>query len=269
MPVRDIEWHIIQNALARNQFYTFRSLRRYFPHMKSLQDFINSNHYLGGLEITFQGESSEIFNLSNEAKLKALIGLLEQIESEIKKNITEYRGTYEFKPDSVSRIFYDKILKLSEDNERSKGDEGFVADKEWYVYNANYGTSEEKDFVRMLARQIDKLREKYDGIYLIRNERHFKIYNFSDGQPFEPDFVLFLKEKDGSFLTYQLFIEPKGKHLKAHDKWKEGFLKEIKDYFKDKVLEFSAGSKYRLIGVPFYNNQDENRFKESFYAALE
>lgn len=36
-----------------------------------------------------------------------------------------------------------------------------------------------------------------------------------------------------------------------------------------KVLEFSAGSKYRLVGVPFYNNQDENRFKESFFAALE
>lgn len=269
MPVKDIELHITQNALARNQFYTFSSLKRYFPHIKSLQDFISSEDYLGGIEITFQGESTEIFNLSNKAKFEALIGLLEQIESEVKRNITEYVGTHEFNPNNVSRIFYDKILKLSQDSERSKGDESFVADKEWYVYNANYGTSEEKDFVRMLARQMDKLREKYDGIYLIRNERHLKIYNFSDGQPFEPDFVLFLKEKDGRLLTYQLFIEPKGKHLKAHDKWKEDFLKKIKDYFKDKVLEFSAGSKYRLAGVPFYNNQDENQFKESFFAAIE
>lgn len=268
MPVKNIERHIIQNALARNQFYTFRSLKRFFPHIKSLQDFINSNDYLGGLELTFQGESSDIFNLNNNAKFEALIGLLEQIESEIKRNITEYVGTHEFKPDNLNRIFYDKILKLSEDSERSKGDESFVADKEWYVYNANYGTSEEKDFVRMLARQIDKLREKYDGIYLIRNERHFKIYNFSDGQPFEPDFVLFLKEKDGSFLIYQLFIEPKGRHLKEHDKWKEQFLEGIREQFKDKTMVFTTKQKYRLIGVPFYNNQDENKFKETLYTTL-
>jgi len=70
-------------------------------------------------------------------------------------------------------------------------------------------------------------------------------------------------------LTYQLFIEPKGKHLKEHDRWKEDFLKEITDRFRDRVLHFSASAKYRLIGVPFYNNEDENRFRESLYQALE
>ena len=65
----------------------------------------------------------------------------------------------------------------------------------------------------MLDRQIDILKEKYEGIYLIRNERHFKIYSFSEGQAFEPDFVLFLQEKNGDILSYQIFIEPKGKHL--------------------------------------------------------
>ena len=68
----------------------------------------------------------------------------------------------------------------------------------------------------MLDREMDTLREKYDEIYLLRNERHFKIYNFDDGQAFQPDFVLFLREQDGNMLTYQMFIEPKGKHLKAN-----------------------------------------------------
>ena len=66
---------------------------------------------------------------------------------------------------------------------------------DWYVFNANYGTSEEKAFVRMLDAQTQWLKEKYDGIYLIRNERHFKIYNFDDGQAFEPDFVLSLRRE--------------------------------------------------------------------------
>ncbi len=120
----------------------------------------------------------------------------------------------------------------------------------------------------MLDRQIGKLQEKYNGIYLIRNERHFKIYSFKDGQAFEPDFVLFLKEKNADLLTYQLFVEPKGKHLKEHDKWKQQFLKEIKENFGDKVLQFTTKRKYRLVGVPFYNNQDENQFKESLYAVI-
>lgn len=165
IPVRDIERHIIQNAFARNRFYSFRSLKRYFTHIKSLQDFAGSEDYLAGLEITFQGDSAELYNLSHRAKLEALTGLLQRIESEIRQQITEYVGTREFKPGNLDKVFYDKVLKLSEDSERAKGDEGFLADKEWYVFNANYGTSEEKAFVRMLDRQIEKLREEYDGIY--------------------------------------------------------------------------------------------------------
>jgi len=267
--VKNIERHIIQNALTRNRFYTFRSLRRFFPHLTSIQDFVTSENYLGGLEITFQGDPVDISHLSNEAKFQGLIGLLKQIESEILRNITEHKGNREFKPNNVSEVFYDKTLKLLRDTETARGDEVFLSDKEWYVFNANYGTSEEKAFVKMLDRQILKLREKFDGIYLVRNEGHFKIYSFSDGLGFAPDFVLFLKEKDGGLLTYQLFIEPKGKHLKEHDKWKEQFLKEITNEFKEKVIQFSSKQRYRVLGVPFYNNEDENIFKENLYSVLE
>jgi len=119
---------------------------------------------------------------------------------------------------------------------------------------------------------MDQLKKKYDGIYLIRNERHFKIYSFSDGQAFEPDFVLFLRKKNGNILTYQIFIEPKGRHLKEHDKWKEDFLKQITEKYKGKILEFKTQrktQKYRLVGVPFYNNEDENKFKQSLFDVLE
>ena len=48
---------------------------------------------------------------------------------------------------------------------------------------------------------------------------------------------------------------------------KEDFLKEISAEFEGKTLNFSD-KKYRLIGVPFYNNEDENAFKEHLDAAL-
>lgn len=267
--VNEISKHIVCNAIARRPFFNFKTINKYFPHIKSLRQFIESDDYLGGLEITFQGE---IYGLSNKAQLDAMMGLLNQIESELRKNITEYQGTEKFKQNSVSSVFSDKVLKLLEGSERADGDEQFVADKGWYVFNANYGTSEEKAFVRMLDRQMDALKKRYDGICLIRNERHFKIYNFSDGQAFEPDFVLFLCEKDGNMLTYQIFIEPKGKHLKEHDKWKQDFLKEITEKFEGKILEFKTQKKtqrYRLVGVPFYNNEDENQFKHSLYDVIE
>lgn len=268
VPVKNIERHIIQNALSRNPFYTFRSLNHYFPHLRTSIEFIESVDYLAGLEITFQGDPKQLEDLPNVEKLEAISGLLAQIEAEVKQNITEFIGTEKFKPNSIAQVFHDKTLKLLKDSERAKGDEGFVKEKEWYVFNANYGTTEEKAFVRMLDRQIEKLRQDHDGIYLIRNERHFKIRNFSDGQAFEPDFVLFLKEKNGDLLTYQLFIEPKGKHLKPHDQWKEKFLQEIKERFGEKTLEFSPKRKYRIIGVPFYNNEEENEFKATLFEAL-
>lgn len=270
--VKEMPRHIVYNAISRQSFFSFKSINKYFPHIKSVRQLIEADDYLGGLEITFQGDSSEIYGLSNRAQLDAMTGLLDQIESELRKNITEYRGTENFKLNNVSSVFSDKVLKLLEGSERADGDEQFVSDKGWYVFNANYGTSEEKAFVRMLDRQMDTLKKKYDGIYLIRNERHFKIYSFSDGQAFEPDFILFLREKNGDMLTYQIFIEPKGKHLKEHDKWKQDFLKELTEKFEGKTLEFKTqrrAQKYRLVGVPFYNNEDENKFKQSLYEVVE
>ena len=270
--VRDIPIHIIRNAIARNSFFSFQSIKTYFPHCKSVRQFIEDENYLGGLAITFHGDKQELSLLSNQIQLDAMIGLLEQVESELRKNITEYKGTEMFKEKSVEYVFTDKKLKLPKNSERTNGDEFFLSDKNWYAFNANYGTSEEKDFVRMLDRQIDALRDKYDEVHLVRNERHFKIYNFNDGQAFEPDFVLFLREKDGAMLTHQIFIEPKGKHLQEHDRWKQDFLKQVTDKFEGETLEFETQGrtqKYRLIGVPFYNNEDENRFKQSLYEAIE
>ncbi|MFO7745500.1 MAG: DEAD/DEAH box helicase family protein [Psychroflexus sp.] len=270
--VNGIPIHIIRNAIEKQSFFTFRTIEKFFPHVSSVRQFIGSDKYLGGLEITFQGDPDDIYKLSNEILLKGLIGLLDHIEIELRNNLKEYKGTKGFKTHSVSSIFADKILKLIEGSERAKGDEKFVSVRDWYVFNANYGTSEEKAFVRMLERQINKLKKKYNGIYLIRNERHFKIFSFSTGKAFEPDFVLFLKEKNSNTLTYQIFIEPKGKHLKEHDQWKQEFLTEITKEFKGKTLDFITHNKkhkYRLVGVPFYNNEDENEFKETLYKNIE
>ena len=55
-----------------------------------------------------------------------------------------------------------------------------------------------------------------------------------------------------------------GKHLKENDRWKEKFLQEITSEFDCQTLTFE-NEKYRLIGVPFYNNEDENKFKTACF----
>ena len=269
MKVRDIERNVVQSAIARGQFFTFASLKRYFPHLVSMHDFITSDEYLGGLEITFQGI---VYGLDENRleKLAAMLGLLSQIEAEIRQRVTDYEGERDFRRDWVREVFKDKVLKFDANNTRATEDpqfEHFVSAKDWFAFNTIYGTSEEKAFVRMLDRQMPKLQAQYEQIYLLRNEGHFAIYNFSDGQAFQPDFVLFLREKSGKLLIYQLFIEPKGKHLKEHDHWKATLLKEITDEFDGKPPMFEE-KKYRLIGVPFYNNEDENQFRASLDSVL-
>jgi type III restriction enzyme len=53
--------------------------------------------------------------------------------------------------------------------------------------------------------------------------------------------------------------------LKAHDKWKEDFLKEIRE---DKTTIEIDSDKYLITGVPFYNNENENEFKETLENTL-
>jgi type III restriction enzyme len=267
--VKNLGRNIVQSALARNPFFRFASLKRYFPHLASMHDFISSEDYLGGLEITFQGNVYRLEENKME-KLAAMIGLLNQIEVEIRQHITEYQGSRDFRSDWVREIFKDKVLKLDRATERGKDDtqfEYFASTKDWFAFNTIFGTTEEKAFVRMLDRQMDGLKAKYDSIYLVRNEGHFAIYNFSDGQAFQPDFVLFLQEKNAGVLTYQLFIEPKGKFLQKTDQWKADFLKQITADFENRLLTFED-KKYRLIGVPFYNNEDENQFRASLEDVL-
>lgn len=261
--LKEIPKHIIYSALHRQPFYNYDNLRKFFPSLTSIDEFIESENYLNRLEITFRGNSKRLSEITNLDYLMTLSGLLQKIENEIKNNSTEYEGS-EFYARPVHQVFTDKTIRVNKFDERADGQEGFLREERWFPYNANYGTSEEKKFVELFARRFESLNQKFEDIYLLRNERMLAIYD-KQGRRFEPDFLLFCRQREKEEMTYQVFIEPKGKHLKSFDKWKEDFLKEIRHDLKTVKIHTDS---YLITAVPFYNYENENQFRDELEDVL-
>lgn len=262
IPLSEIPTHITRFALSQHPFFYFNNLQRYFPHLSSLNEFIQSDDYLGALKITLKGTPQRLKIITHFDYLQAINGLLQTIETEIKGNSTDYEGS-EFIKKPIHQVFKDKEIRVRKNDEREDGQESLLANEPWYAYNANYGTSEEKSFIELFARKFESLQQRYEDIYILRNERELAIYD-KQGRRFEPDFLLFCKQKEEN-IAYQVFIEPKGKHLIAHDKWKEDFLNEIAE--NKEIVEIHS-DKYLLTAVPFYNYENENEFNSKLKEVL-
>jgi len=277
---------IIRKALSKLDFYKFNNLRKYFPKLDSINEFIES---LKQIKVDIRSSKERLNNLTPDDRLDVCLSVLKQLESQIREGYTEYGGTKLFIQNKIKNIIKDEILNI---NVGDYGDQEYgvpmsnpkhenlrlnLSNKDWYVYDENYGTSEEKHFIQFINGVMEKLEEKYSEIYLIRNAKPFKIYRFSDGKTTEPDFVLFLKEEGKKKLVqYQLFIEPKGTGWIDKDQWKEDFLKEIEDNYKletkdnrQLIILIEEDKNYKLIGMPFYNENTKTNFINTFKVKLD
>lgn len=276
---KEINKTVVKKAIYKLEFYSFSKLKTFFPNLESIDDFIEDKNYLGSLKMTVSGTASQIDALTPDDALDAVLQVLEKISKAISGEKLEYKGSKEFKPYMVKDKLSDKTLTFAENESDDKefGKSMSIAqetniyldlsNKSWYVFNDSFGTSEEKHFVKYIDKIYHQLKDKYDEVYLVRNERFFKLYNFDDGRPLEPDYVLFLYQKaKPKNMYYQVFIEPKGNHLKEADAWKQNFLVSLKK--EHKVEQLWEDRKYVVWGMPFYNNSEENKFDEEFSKEL-
>ena len=266
----DLGEYVVRTAINRFAELHFDQLHRLFPSLTSIKMFMEDPRYLSRIIFTVSGASDEIEpgKMSQKNKLYVATEVLRQIVPQLSAQEKQYKGTTEFKPHAVKLIFRDHKLRFENTHSgeqigKSMNDRyntGYHLDlsvRNWYAYTDCFGTSEEKELVKYIDLIYDKLREKYsEEVYLVRNELDFKIYNFEDGRPFAPDFVLFLRRKDGEeYDNLQIFIEPKGTHLLANDQWKEDFLNQIQGA---DIGQFCLkGEKFNIYGLPFFN-RDRN-----------
>ena len=256
--------NLIQKGLNKIPFYHFSNIRRFFPSVKSMNDFITNEKYFGGIIVEVTGLQKDTNNLSAHQKLEIVISVATKIANEISTKFGDYRGTKSFYREPLRKYFKNKKLSFSVNTNttaetgkptmRNDIDQKYFVDlnkADWYAYNENFGSSEEKFLVKYFHDNIDDLKEKFNNIYLLRNERFFKLYRFSDAKATEPDFVLYMTDKNSDEeVIYQLFIEPKGGQLLLTDEWKEKFLVEIEN---ESLIELYESQQYKLIGMPFYN----------------
>lgn len=266
---KDVDYNILSGAAACYPELRFNVLKDKYPHVSSLKEFLTADDFLGNSMLEITQTSGHLSGKDIFEACKIALGKVANYIANIKQ---EFVGSKEFQPHMLKSVLHDKKIYLSSIKENGgHGDsqnycinEDYrlnLVDEPWYVFNDNYGTSEEKQLVKYFKTVIEpKLKEKNLEYYLIRNERipELAIYSFDAGERFEPDFLLFIKKKEMSEVkTLQAYIEPKGTQLLLQDAWKEQFLSEIKDEHQINDLH---GSGYTVLGLPFFNQ--ENRMAE-------
>lgn len=266
------EKSVLRHALNRNKNFTFKRLSKAFIGLSSVDAFIQS---LGNIEIILIGDKQEITNLSQENKLFISGKLLEYIAEDFINVEERYFGSEKFEAKKIRDVFEKEIKRKYSVDKNSNAEFGIsqknsaetkyfedIDSYEWHAYDDNFGTSEEKSLVQSIREIIIDLNKKWTDIYLLRNEKAVRIYNFDDGRAFEPDFLLFANDMKNGNISWQIFIEPKGNQfldaentfLNGKEGWKEKFLKEITEKSEGKVLV--DDDRYKIVGLPFYNKEN-------------
>lgn len=278
---KDFNYNVLSKALRQNAIFRFDNIKTLVNGVKSSRDFLLGDKHLGKIKINISGKFNNFCDLTMEQQLYIAGSVLEQVANSLNGVDKLYQGTTIFEPVMVKNIFKDKTLirnRIDVDGDgvaqsKVNNSELYIQlpVEDWYAYEDNFGTTEEKKFVRTFAGVVDKFKEKYENVYLLRNEKAFAIYSFLNnenlGSVFEPDYVLCLQNSNGKRVEgYQVFIEPKGTNLLQHDEWKEQLLLSLKDYPQEKVATLYEDEKIKIWGLPFYNCDFKS---EEFSSALE
>jgi type III restriction enzyme len=75
----DLDQHIVRKAINKLEYYQFSNLKRIFPKLKSISEFITSGKYIGNLQLLISGLHQDNIKLPPDHQLEALIKVLNNI----------------------------------------------------------------------------------------------------------------------------------------------------------------------------------------------
>lgn len=261
--------NIVRTAINRNKKFSFDNLQKAFVALSSVSGFIKM---LADIDIRVESQYELITDLTPDDKLYITENLLHYIEKDLIATEERFFGSEKFEQYKIKDLFEDNILRKYTINHQSQAEFGLsqknsaetqyfedLDNLNWYAYNDNFGTSEEKLLVRLVKDLMTELEEKWTDIYLLRNEKAVRIYSFDKGQAFEPDFLMFANDKKTGNVSWQIFIEPKGSQFldsnntfeNSKEGWKQEFLHQISE--RDEARTLVDDDRYRIVGLPFFN----------------
>jgi len=264
--IANINYAIVYKAICKYNVLKFNILKSYFPNLKSTREFIYDKDYLGNIHIHI---TSRYKNPPVSVFYETCVRVLGRIAEGVSSIEETYEGSKKFTAKYIKEIFKNKRCNYSDPHDGgigvSQNDNSVplvwkldLSKEDWFAFEDNYGTGEEKAFVAYFKTYVDSLKDKYDKVYLVRNERQLAIYSFDGGERFEPDYVLFLHSaKQDGYEQLQVFIEPKGTHLLESDSWKEEFLLQLEANAVP-VIKFADDNIYRIWGFHFYNENERS-----------
>ena len=268
---KEITPNIVRTAINRNKQYTFKNLQEAFFGLSSVSAFIE---LLSKVTIILESSLSKTSELTPDQKLYIAEQLLYSIEKDIIPTEERFYGSANFESVPVREVFEENVLRKYTIDPQGNAEFGRsqktkseteifenIDQLDWYAYDDNFGTSEEKYLVRAIRELMNDLQEKWSDIYLLRNEKAVTIYSFEEGRAFEPDFILLANDKKVGNISWQIFIEPKGSQFldcdnsfkKSKEGWKERFLLQITE--RDEARTLLDDERYRIVGLPFFNNE--------------
>ena len=278
--LKEFDKHIIRKAInikakKDNSIFRFQNLTEELK-INSVDDILN-DEFLGQfpIKVITPKTYNSITDIANQDQLQILLRFFDKIEIFLKEESNPYKGS-EFKPRKFSDIFDGEKEKSVEETDENKTLEKELVEKQWYVLNGFNGTSEEINLIHFLKNTMGNLEQKYEQVFLLRNEEVYKIFDFAKGRGFQPDFLLFLKQKQKN-LYYQCFIEPKGEQFsdssggfkEGKEGWKEKFLEEISKKYAGNDLLKVENKEYILIGFPLYNEKNKKDFEVKYNELFE
>jgi type III restriction enzyme len=263
---------VMATALRRNEGLRFDRLRALLPNLRSLSEFWRSASYIGAIQLTLEAREAEP---TPEQWLRAADAVLHQVANDLKRLALERRGSREFEPRPFQSVITDRTVYVADPSgdgvgiPQSRVREDLRLDlsaSDWFGYTENYGTTEEKRFLVYFNGVAERLRQHYDLVVMLRNEGQLSIYDFDTGQPFQPDFLLILRQASGGeYSQYQVLVEPKGAHLVEKDRWKEDLLLSLEQQGVA-AKSLADDNQYLVWGLPFYTHespQDLRRFTDA------
>lgn len=165
--IADINYAIVYKALCKYSVFKFNVLKSYFPNLKSTKEFVYDKNYLGYIRLHI---TSKYETPSTDILYSACVKALGKIAESISGIEETYEGSSEFTAQYIHDIFKNKRCNYIDPHDGglgiSQNDNSVpiawkmdLSKEDWFVFEDNYGTSEEKAFVAYFKEYVKELKD--------------------------------------------------------------------------------------------------------------